>query len=140
MNSRVWKPETRSEQRFFYRYRVDPRAYAILKPHGIEQGQVIDISLGGISLCYYAHGWRVEDIDELDICLVDGGCRIRRIPCRSVSDIVLRDRTRSYAMVVRRRGLRFDRLDANKLRQLKKFIGEYTLNEVRIDDVAKSLP
>ncbi len=102
---------------------------ALLRPHGQVQGQVIDLSLGGVSFYYYTFGWHAGEVSGIDLFPVTGGLVLRNLPCRTVDDLLIRDQTRYRPMMVRRRNIEFRRLDASRRRRLEKFISRYTRPE-----------
>ena len=117
------------ELRQHKRYFAVNGAYAVLSPSGLTQGQIIDVGMGGLSFYYFAPGWRLTEVSTLDIYLVTDGFCVKRLPCKNISDLIIRDKSRDYPMVVRRRGIQFGSLTREKQSQLEQFIAHHTRQE-----------
>ncbi|MBW1645253.1 MAG: PilZ domain-containing protein [Deltaproteobacteria bacterium] len=114
------------EQRRFNRRPARSGVYALLRPYGHIQGQIIDLSLGGVSFFYYTFGWHVDEVSGIDLFPVTGGLVLRNLSCRTVDDVLVRDQTRYRPLMVRRRHVEFRRLDENRRQLLARFISRYT--------------
>jgi len=82
-----------------------------------------------LSFYHFAPGWRPTEVSTLDIYLVTDGFGVKRIPCKNISDLIIRDKSRDYPMVVRRREIQFDILTREKQNQLEQLIAHHTRQE-----------
>ncbi len=82
-----------------------------------------------MSFYHFAPGWRPTEVSTLDIYLVTDGFGVKRIPCKNISDLIIRDKSRDYPMVVRRREIQFDILTREKQNQLEQLIAHHTRQE-----------
>ena len=117
------------ERRRYERRPAKSGVYALLRPYGQVQGQIIDLSIGGVSFYYYTFGWHVDEVSGIDLFPVTGGLVLRNFSCRTVDDLMIRDRTRYRPMIVRRRNIEFRRLNEARKKLLERFIARYTVDK-----------
>ncbi len=116
------------ENRQEKRYRVKEGAIAVIGNHANVLGQIIDISLSGLSFRYMDNGQK-EDNDRLTILSTDQNFYLVNIPFETVSDFSLHNIPSFSSMVMRRRCLRFGTLTAEQTAQIKRFIARYASSE-----------
>lgn len=101
-------------------------------------GQVIDISLGGLTFSYVAPVNELnepciltEDIDKLDIVFGRKNFLLSNIPIQTVADFKIETFTSHNQVVMKRRhSVRFGKLSADQLFRLKRFILTMTKEKV----------
>lgn len=85
-------------------------------------GQMIDISLGGLSFYYIDQDFQSEE--SFDICLVIPGTNyyLEGVHAKTVSDIEISSSSSAGCIVMRRRGIMFDQLTDEQISELGHFI------------------
>ena len=114
------------ERRKNRRFRVQERAFAVFGTQVSELGQITDISRGGLSVRYIAHGDRSKGSSELEIYLADKSFSLKKVPFKSVWDFEIADQFPSSPITMRRRGVQFGLLTQEQIPQLDYFIRNYT--------------
>jgi hypothetical protein len=137
------------ERRLTKRYRVNSRAFALLRagPDGLlnpeamnmgdialavfksnpaKYGQIGDISMDGLSFSYIEELGRIQDSEVLDILMADIGFYLGGVAFESISDFKETDGFDVGPIKMRRSGLRFKRMTTNQKNQLKEFIRSLT--------------
>jgi c-di-GMP-binding flagellar brake protein YcgR len=114
-------PETRKHQRF----QVRDGAFVAPRARTRKLWQIIDISKGGLSFRYVAHGDKPSGCFELDIVTRDVSFSLEKIPARSVSDCKMVNHPPSrHAM--RRCSVAFGDLTTRQKSLLEQFIRDHT--------------
>ncbi len=110
------KKNDRKDRRRFRRHRLKSSTISI----NDKSGEIIDISMGGLAFSYLDRGdWSFESFDrgmllgEKDLCLED-------IPLKVISDCAIN----SGLSIIRRCGVKFEKLTPKQLAQLEYFIWE----------------
>lgn len=102
------------ERREHRRYNANSGSCAINN----KVGQIIDISMGGLSFSYIDRGdWSHESV-ELGMLFGDGALCLEDIPLKIISDCAIG----SGLSIVRRCGVQFGKLNAKQISQLEYFI------------------
>jgi c-di-GMP-binding flagellar brake protein YcgR len=81
-------------------------------------GEIIDISMGGLSFRYSSDKALPKGSLALDLLCVDNGFQVARLPAKTVAESLL-------AGEVRRCGVQFDRLTNRQVSQVRHFIRTY---------------
>ncbi len=118
-----------SEKRRDKRFQVMSGAFAV----NSKFGQIIDISMGGVSFRYVDRDEWENEREGLGILFGEDDLCLDKVPMQTVSDQVINNGVSSSATVVRRRGVKFGTLTAEQKFQLEYFIwvnttGEYLVN------------
>jgi Tfp pilus assembly protein PilZ len=107
-----------SEKRRHKRFQLKVSAFALLNKPFSEMGEIIDISMGGLSFRYTSDRALPKGSLALDILCVDDGFHVAKVPVNTVAESVVSGE-------VRRRGVQFDRLTSRQLSQVRYFIRTY---------------
>ncbi|MBT8352830.1 MAG: hypothetical protein KJO26_16545 [Deltaproteobacteria bacterium] len=95
------------------------------KPSYIELGPVIDISMGGLSVKYINNKERqTDDCFELSLSLPNDGIKLEEMPFEGVADFKVAELPDGRE--VRKRCVKFEKLDSYKSFQLETFIKKNT--------------
>ncbi len=113
--------ELRKNERF--RAKGNARAAFYSSPQDfVKLGQILDISLGGLSIRYVAFGKPTTDNVEVELFGSSGpNGQFGKLPCRIVYDFELADESWGV-LQVRRCGLQFGDLSSGQLAQVQSFI------------------
>ncbi len=106
------------------RYKVSNEALAILKPHPIKLGQIINISEGGLAFQYLGENIIDSKYVELDIFVSKSGKQFTAFPFSKVRDFQISSQF-DKSTPIRQLCLKFDNLSTEKQFLLKDFIIEY---------------
>jgi hypothetical protein len=108
------KKNDRNERRLHQRHQVESGSISFKD----KSGEIIDISMGGLAFSYVDRGdWSFENFDrgmllgEKELCLED-------IPLKVISDCAIN----SGLSIIRRCGVKFEKLTPKQLAQLEYFI------------------
>lgn len=111
--------QTVAERRKHPRYKV----YDVSVVVGDRRlGQIMDMSLGGLSFSYISLGQQDEGPADLGIVFGPNGHYLDKLPTRLVSESVLSRGASSNPVVVHRRSLQFVGLSAEQQEKLARFI------------------
>jgi len=86
-------------------------------------GEIVDISEGGLGICYIDIEERYTDSLQVSIYGLDGEAFLSRIPCRIVFDKEVPDDPLAI-LSVRRCGIQFEGISEDNLDKLKQFIAD----------------
>ncbi len=114
-----------ADRRRFTRFRVPTNAFAFFGSRSAKLGQLIDISIGGLSFKYIADVERPYTSRELDILLPGGAFYLAGVPFRTISDYGL-DGEREDGLTTRRCGVEFGPLTEAQKIELNYFIEYYS--------------
>lgn len=124
------KKKNRHERRQHKRYPAKSAAIAFKD----KSAEIIDISMGGLAFSYLAdEDWALDNYDrgmllgERDLCLED-------IPLKVISDCAIN----TGLSIIRRCGVRFDKLTPRQLAQLEYFI--WANSSARDEEQEPALP
>ncbi len=106
------------------RYRVSNEALAILKPHPIKLGQIINISEGGLAFQYLGENKIDCKYVELDIFVSKNGKQFNAFPFSKVRDFQISSRYEE-STPIRQLCVKFDVLSIEQQSLLKNFISEF---------------
>jgi hypothetical protein len=111
------------ERRVDHRYSVNGKAIAIFKPRPILMGQVVDISMVGLSV-HYHHSSRLGDVHtHLVVELIGAdGTRVEPVPFRIMSDMAISPGFASDGKPLRRAGLKFGNLTRKQQSKIRALV------------------
>jgi len=94
-------------------------------------GQIVDISMGGISIRYVDKNGLPPQPEERGFLFSDDDLCLDNIPLRTISDHVVSGGVSTKATTVRRRGLEFGVLTPEQKNLLEHFIWVNTTGEIQ---------
>lgn len=112
------------ERRREKRYILRDGTYAFLRPPANKIGQIIDISMSGLSFCYFSTNGASRDAHGLDL-LVDEGLCLEDIPYTTVNDFILPNEQPFSQITMRRRCIKFGSLSPRHRQHLQNIITRY---------------
>ncbi len=118
------------DRRKHERFKAKKHAGAILKSNPSQQGQIIDISKGGLASRYSGSGARtirLNESDELIINSAEVDFYLDDMPCKTVYDFTMADEALLGSTAMKRRGIQFGELATNQTDQLENFIKNHTI-------------
>ncbi len=117
------------ERRQSARFKVKEGAYAISSSTKSNEllGQIIDISIGGLSFSYLDYENKYESIEtsDIDLFISGTGFFFNNLLIKTISDIVPPDKHSFSSLPIRRRGIQFSDLSKQDKSNLNKFIRQY---------------
>ena len=114
------------ERRANPRYPIKEGAVVFNEAH---LGEIIDISIGGLSFRTVDDGAKAGEAFDLNILFGDDGFSLNQLPCRAVADFVITRELVPDTKVERRICVKFSNLSAEKKSQLIRFISNYTAHQ-----------
>jgi c-di-GMP-binding flagellar brake protein YcgR len=118
------------ERRRHKRFQVPSfSAYAVLRRHWLPSpimGDIIDISLGGLSFRYVASEKSSYRSSGIDILLTDGSFCLNKIRVNTISDFEITNEVPFSSITMRRRGVQFGEMTDDHKSALRYFIQSYT--------------
>jgi hypothetical protein len=114
--------ERRKNRRFF----AKKGAFAGLRNNPGKVGQIVDVSLEGLSFCYVADNMQSGESSESDIVLVGGSFQLNNIPSRIIWDLTVNEKIDFSSITMMRIGVKFEKLTPEQRGQLSYFIKNYT--------------
>lgn len=118
------------ERRATPRYPIKEGAVVFNEAH---LGEIIDISVGGLSFRTVDGGAKTGDVFDLNILFGDDGFSLNRLPCKSVADFVITRELVPDTKIERRICVQFRDLSAEKKSQLIRFISNYSDRKAKAD-------
>ncbi len=118
-----------TDRRKFFRSKVKDGIFAILRPQFEQLGQIIDISLGGLSFGYCATGGEKEYPAECDIFMAGEGVYLERIPIKSVSEYRMGKKSLKGSLPLIRCSVQFDQLAGPQVSKVEAIIKKCALDE-----------
>ena len=112
------------ERRQHPRYKLNNDALAILKPHPIKLGQIINISEGGLAFQYLSDNKIDDSYLELDIFVSEKGKQCDAFPFTMVKDFQVSscfEKTTPTRQIC----VKFNELSTEQKTRLKNFIDEF---------------
>jgi hypothetical protein len=92
-------------------------------------GQIIDISLGGLSFCWMCGVEKPFDSFEFDILLSGKGVYLSNLLSKTISACAATDRCASHSIPSMRCSVQFKELTPDRISKLEEFIKHYTIRE-----------
>lgn len=103
------------ERRKNKRYRAKEGAYAAISPHSRRLGQIIDISMGGLSFKYIDNSDEQEEKPERSIFLSSLGYYVGELPFKTIEDCEITNYPSFSSMKLRKRRVKFTELSFKQL-------------------------
>lgn len=103
------------EKRKNKRYRAKEGAYAAISPHSRKLGQIIDISMGGISFKYIDNEDEQEKKPERSIFLSSLGYYVGELPFKTIEDCEITNSPSFSSIKLRKRRVQFTELSLKQL-------------------------
>jgi len=116
------------DRRKHRRFPMHDIAFAVLRNHMSKVGQIMDISLGGLSFHYIVNGEAPNKSLELDILLAYQGISVRKMRFNAISDIQIANKSPFSPLLMRRCGVRFGELTEKQESELKDFIHNHAVD------------
>lgn len=130
------------ERRRNKRYKAVEGAYAAISPNSHKLGQIIDISMGGLSFKYIDTSSETEDdrtVREEALFLSSMGYYVGDLPFKTVSDYEVTNAPSFSSMKVRKRHVKFTDLTFKQLFDLDYYLRNNVSEQVeRLPDQYKS--
>ncbi len=120
---------TGEERRNHTRFQAKAGAYTVFSSRSIIPGRINDISLGGLCFSYVEGEEWYHESSELDILFGDDDFYLDKIPFETVSDTIIENESPYSQIIMRRCGVKFGKMNADQLEQLKYFISQNTMND-----------
>ena len=121
------------ERRKNKRYKAVEGAYAAISPNSHKLGQIIDISMGGLSFKYIDTSTETDQIEfprEETIFLSSMGYYVGDLPFKTVADYELTNAPSFSSMKVRKRHLQFRDLTFKQLFDLDYYLRNNVAEQV----------
>ncbi len=118
--------ETLSERRKHKRLKAQTDAFAILSPHPVQLGQIIDISNGGLSFQYIESDNITDSFEELSILVTETVFSIEKLPVETISNFPMPNDFPISTIIMKRCSLKFQDLSPDQTIQLENFIQNHT--------------
>lgn len=115
-----------NDRRSYKRFKVMSGVFAV----NSRFGQIIDISMGGISFRYIDKNGIAPQPEERGFIFSDDDLCLDNIPLRTISDQVVNGGVSSQSTTVRRRSLEFGVLTSQQKNLLEHFIWVNTTGEI----------
>lgn len=103
------------ERRKDKRYRAKEGAYAAISPHSRKLGQIIDISMGGLSFKYIDNSDGQEEKPERSIFLSSLGYYVGELPFKTIEDCEITNYPSFSSMRLKKRRVKFTELSFKQL-------------------------
>jgi hypothetical protein len=118
----------RIERRRHRRFRVPVGVFVSFRPDNSRLGEIIDISLNGLSFRYLASGGPANGSNRLNIFLTERGFCLDDLPFETVSDVGTYE-IPFTPVTMRRSGVQFEELTEDQISGLEYFIQHFTLSK-----------
>lgn len=123
------------ERRKHNRYRAREGAYAAISPKSYKLGQIVDISMGGLSFHYidtgaFENNGNGSDISTETMFLSSMGYYVGDLSFETIADYEMTENPSFSNMTVRKRHIKFTNLELKQLFDLDYYIRKNTENEV----------
>jgi hypothetical protein len=119
------------ERRTYRRFKVKHPAFVVFNTQPTRLGEILDISMNGLSFRYMVDSEEVVNQSrDLDILFGDDDFYLDRLPFSTVSDRLSDNGLPFSTMIMRRRGVRFGDLNDHQRGKLEYFIENNTNGEV----------
>jgi hypothetical protein len=119
------------ERRKYRRFKVKHPAFVVFNTQPTRLGEILDISMNGVSFRYMVDSEDVVNQSrELDILYGDDDFYLDKLPFSTVSDRLSDNGLPFSTMIMRRRGVQFGEFDDHQRGQLEYFIENNTSGEI----------
>ncbi|MDY0376049.1 MAG: PilZ domain-containing protein [Desulfobacterium sp.] len=120
----------RVERRKHKRYKAKDGAYAAISPHSRKLGQIIDISMGGLSFKYIDNSDYQEEKPERSIFLSSLGYYVGELPFKTVEDCEITNYPSFNSMRLKKRRVKFTDLSFKQLFDLDFYLRNNVIEPV----------
>ncbi len=114
------------ERRKDKRFKAETGAFVISRADASARGELLDVSMTGLSFKYDKRAGSIDGVDEVTISTADKQFVVDGISCKTVSDIETNGDTDPTPAARRRRGMKFEDLTRYQRDQLGCFIENHT--------------
>lgn len=129
------KKKTSAEQREHNRFQVPVGSFVSLGSNGSVLGQILDVSMGGLSFRYI--GDEAKNGSHLDIFLTEHGFHMKKVPFKAVMDFEMDNRVldktgrkvHPHCRTMRRGSVKFHKMSRKQRSQLKSFLQNHAVRE-----------
>jgi hypothetical protein len=129
------KKKPSAEQRAHTRFEVPTGSFVSLGSNGSILGQILDVSMGGLSFRYI--GDESENGSHLDIFSTEHDFHLGKVPFKAVRDFEIDNqvlykiggRAHPHCRTMRRGSVKFHKLSRKQRSQLKKFLQTHSTRE-----------
>jgi hypothetical protein len=121
--------EERVERRIHKRFQVPIGVFVAFGPDHSSLGEIIDISMGGLSFRYLATEDPLIRSSTLDIFLTDRDFCLNDVPFETVSDFGTHQ-IPFVPVTMRRRGVQFGEMKNNQASGIEYFIQHFTVRDI----------
>lgn len=118
------------ERRKNKRYKAKEGAYAAISPHSRKLGQIIDISIGGLSFKYIDNNDEKDDEPERSIFLSSLGYYVGDLPFKTIEDYEITNAPSFSSMKLRKRRVKFAELSFKQLFDLDFYLRNNVIDPV----------
>ena len=118
------------ERRKNKRYKAKEGAYAAISPHSRKLGQIIDISIGGLSFKYIDNNDEKDDEPERSIFLSSLGYYVGDLPFKTIEDYEITNTPSFSSMKLRKRRVKFAELSFKQLFDLDFYLRNNVIDPV----------
>lgn len=121
------------ERRKNKRYKAKEGAYAAISPHSRRLGQIIDISMGGLSFKYIENNDEQEAKPERSIFLSSLGYYVGELPFKTIEDYEITNYPSFSSMKLRKRRVQFTELSFKQLFDLDFYLRNNIIEPLDLD-------
>ncbi|MFZ5572980.1 MAG: PilZ domain-containing protein [Thermodesulfobacteriota bacterium] len=121
VSDRLFSPDRRKHHRF----KVPADAFAIIKYPRFKVGQIMDLSMGGLALCYLDHRLTPGSVRGLDMLLADNGFYLSDIEATLMWDEPCYLFSREEPAPMRQCGMKFEKLTPRQQAKLTIFFPQH---------------
>jgi hypothetical protein len=121
--------QERIERRTHKRFQAPIGVFVAFGPDHSRLGEILDMSIGGLSFRYLATENPSSRPSTLDIFLNEGDFRLNDLSFETVSDFGTH-KIPFVSVTMRRRGVQFVGLTNNQTSRIEYFIQHFTMNEI----------
>ena len=115
------------EKRKQLRFRAHEGSYAVLKKDSVQVGQIVNISKGGLALCYIGNGEPIKGLLNIDIFFTNQQFYLKGMPFIIVSDFFIDKKIPFSTILMKRCCGQFGELTHGQIYQLDYFIENHTI-------------
>jgi len=116
--------EGKAERRRHPRFLANSGTFVISVGDPAHMGELVDISLSGLSFRYLDAAQEFGRVEEMTVCTADKQHCVDNLKCRTVFDLKDDRDTESLSTILKRRGVQFEDLTQTQMEQLRYFIQE----------------
>ena len=134
-NCNTEEKKTSAEQREYKRFQVPMGSFVSLGSNGSVLGQILDVSMGGLSFRYI--GDASENGSHLDIFSTEHDFHLGKVPFKAVKDFEIDNRVlykiggkaHPHCRTMRRGSVKFHKMSRKQRSELKSFLQNHSVRE-----------